>query len=164
MAFYEQAIEIDNQFYPAKVNLAMALNRAGNNAAAEKLLREVVESNPQFHEVRYSLGLLLAEMEQYQDAAKMLGLAADGMPDYTRPRYNQALALLKLERYEEGEQALLKALQVEPQNREYFATLVNLYLNFRMVSRAEQLARQILERVPDHPDAPQVLEMIKAGK
>ncbi len=158
---FKQAISIDDQFYPAKVNLAMSLNRHGDNIAAEKLLRQVIEQNPQLHEVRYSLGLLLAEQEKYEDAAVMLGLAADGMPAYTRPRYNQALALLKLKRYEDGEQALLMALEVDPENSEYFSTLANLYLNFRMIGRAEQLARMILSSVPDHPEASQLLEMIE---
>ena len=163
-AYYEQAIVIDDQFYPAKVNLAMAFNRNGDNEAAEKLLREVIEQQPRLHEVRYSLGLLLAELENYEEAASMLGEAADGMPAYTRPRYNQALALLKLQRYEEGERALLKALEVEPENREYFSTLANLYLNFRMIGRAEQLARTILQRVPDHPGAAGLLEMLNQSK
>lgn len=163
-SYYEQAIAIDDQFYPAKVNLAMSLNRDGNNAEAENLLRQVIEQNPQLHEVRYSLGLLLAELEKYEDAAAMLGLAADGMPGYTRPRYNQALALLKLKRYEEGERALLMALEVDPENREYFSTLANLYLNFRMIDRAKQLALTILSSVPDHPDAAQLLELIEQGR
>jgi tetratricopeptide (TPR) repeat protein len=162
--FYEQAIAIDDQFYPAKVNLAMALNRRGDNQTAETLLREVLDQQPQLHEVRYSLGLLLAELEEYEKAADMLGEAADGMPDYTRPRYNQALALLKLQRYEEGERALLEALEVDPANREYFSTLANLYLNFRMIGKAEQLARTILKSDPDHPDATRLLEMIDQGK
>ena len=141
----------------------MSLNLNGDNAEAENLLRQVIEQNPQLHEVRYSLGLLLAELEKYEDAAAMLGLAADGMPGYTRPRYNQALALLKLKRYEEGERALLMALEVDPENREYFSTLANLYLNFRMIDRAKQLALTILSSVPDHPDATQLLEMIEQG-
>jgi tetratricopeptide (TPR) repeat protein len=163
-AYYEQAIGIDDQFYPAKVNLAMALNRSGDNETAEKLLREVIVQQPRLYEVSYSLGLLLAEREKYEEAAEMLGRAADGMPSYTRPRYNQALALLKLKRYQEGERALLKALEAEPGNREYFSTLANLYLNFSMIDQAERLARSILERVPDQPDAAQLLEMINQGK
>ena len=58
---------------------------------------------------------------------------------------------------------MLKALEVEPENREYFSTLANLYLNFRMIDQAEQLARSILKSVPEHPDAAQLLEMIDQG-
>ncbi len=163
-AYYEQAIKIDDQFYPAKMNLAMVRNRAGDNEAAEKLLREVVAGQPNLYEAAYSLGLLLAEREKYEEAVVMLGRAADHMPDYTRPRYNQALALLKLQRYEEGEKALLKALEIEPTNREYFTTLANLYLNFRMIDRAEKLADTILKSVPDHPDALQLRQMIESSR
>jgi len=163
-AFYGQAIEIDDQFYPAKMNLATLLNSDGDNLAAEKLLREVVDSHPQLHEAVYSLGLLLAETGDLEGSADMLGRAADGMPGYSRPRYNQALALLKLKRYEEGEQALLKVIDLEPENREYFTTLANLYLSFRMVDRAEMLAERVLMSVPDHPDALQLLQLIQQNR
>lgn len=161
VSHYTEAIRIDEQFFPAKVNLAMLHNRNGNNKEAEILLREVVERDPQLYEVAYSLGLLLAEMEEFEDAATMLGNAADGMAAYSRPRYNQALALLKLERYQEGEKALLQALQLEPENREYFSTLANLYLSFRMTGRASQLATDILQSVPGHPDALELLRVLE---
>lgn len=161
ISYYRQAIEIDNQFYQAKVNLAMQLNRKGENTEAAKILRQVVDEQPGIFEFSYSLGLLLAEMGNYQEASTYLGKAADGMPGYTRPRYNQALALLKQQKWEEGEQALLQALRQEPGNQEYFMTLVNLYLNFRMVEKARRVATMVLERVPDHQQARELLEKFK---
>lgn len=157
---YRQALEIDDQFYQAKVNLAMELNRNGKNDEAATLLREVVTEHPGEHEIAYSLGLLLAEMNDYSAAADYLGRAADGMTHYTRPRYNQALALLQLKRYQEGEQALLMALQQEPANLEYFTTLINLYLNFRMTDKAKEAARMVLEAVPHHLQAKELLEKL----
>ncbi len=82
--YFQQAIAIDNQFFSAKVNLAMSYNSAGGNVRAGGLLREVVADNPQLYEVAYSLGLLLGEMEKYQEAAKYFSRAADGMPGYAR--------------------------------------------------------------------------------
>jgi tetratricopeptide (TPR) repeat protein len=161
ISYYRQALQIDNQLYQAKVNLAMQLNGKGQNAEAANLLRQVVNEQPDIHEVAYSLGLLLAEMGNYHDASKFLGKAADGMPTYSRPRYNQALALLKLQKWEEGERALLQALTQEPENREYFLTLINLYLNFRMVDKARNTAKWILESVPDHQQAKELLERFK---
>lgn len=161
ISYYKQAIEIDSQFYQARVNLAMQLNQKGKNAEAAKLLRQVVDEQPDFHEVSYSLGLLLAEMGNYQDASHYLGKAADGMVGYSRPRYNQALAFLKLEKWEEGEQALLQALTQDPENREYFMTLINLYLNFRMVDKARSAATMVLKSVPDHQQAKELLQRFK---
>jgi predicted Zn-dependent protease len=86
------------------------------------------------------------------------------MPAYSQVRYNQALALLKLKRWEEGEKALHKAVQAEPANREYFVTLVNLYLQSRQVEKARKLARSVLEQVPDHPGALELLKMLKESR
>lgn len=162
--YYLDAIAIDDHFYPAKVNLAMEYNRRGENNKAEQLLRQVVDQHPHLHEVAYSLGLLLAEIENYQDAALYLGMAADNMPSYTRARYNQALALLKLKRWKEGEQSLLKALEAEPANREYFMTLANLYLSFKKTDRAEQLAKNILAKIPDHAGARELLDLLREDR
>lgn len=158
--YYTQAIAIDDQFYPAKVNLAMYYNRTGKNNEAKKLLTEVVQQQPELYEVAYSLGLLLAEMNDFDGAARYLEMAADGMPDYSRPRYNQALSLLKLKRWQEGEEALLKAIQADPANLEYFATLSNFYLDFRQTAKARSLSESILQQVPDHAYARQLLLLL----
>ena len=163
-SYYQQAIAIDNQFFPAKVHLAMQYNRTGENKKAEQLLREVVRDNPNLYEVSYSLGLLLAEMNNYSEAAVYLGQAADGMPAYSRARYNQALALLKLGRTEEGEKALLQALEVDSQNRQYFTTIINFYLGMNQKERARQLAEGILAQHPDHAEAQEILRLLKQSR
>lgn len=159
--YYEQALAIDDQFYHAKVNLAMQLNRAGKNSRAVKLLTEVLDEYPDLYEVCYSLGLLLAETQDYLGASVYLGRAADGMPAYSRARYNQALTFLKLKQWEQGEQALIKALESEPENREYFNTLINLYDHFRMTDKAKHAAQKALKVNPDHRQAKQVLEALQ---
>ena len=58
---YEAAIRIDDQFYPAKVNLAILHSQRGQNRVAERLLREVVDDHPEVYDAAYSLGLLLVE-------------------------------------------------------------------------------------------------------
>jgi len=161
IAYYEQALIIDDLFYPAKINLATLLNQRGDNDRAVTLLKEVINTNPDLNEVSYSLGLLLAEMGQFDEALPYLGKAADGMPLYSRARYNYALALLKLKKWPEGEQSLLQALELEPDNREFFVALANLYLNFRMTEKAKRLAQKTLDHFPDHEQARQVLESLK---
>lgn len=162
--YYLAAIDIDDQFFPAKVNLAMVLNSEGNNVEAEKLLRDVVEAQPELYETAYSLGLLLAEMEKYEDAAWYLARAADGLPNYSRARYNQGLALLKLERYQEGADILHKAMMQDPESEEYFTTLINLYLSFRMTERARNLAEEVIRRVPGHASARELLQRMKKNR
>ena len=139
----------------------MEYNGAGENEEAEQLLLEVVEQHPQMYEIAYSLGLLLSEMEKYEEAAIYLGRAADSMPHYSRAQYNYGLALLKLKRWQEGAEALKQAVLQDPMVNEYFVTLVNLYLNFRMNDQARVLAEDVLKLVPDHAAARELLQVMK---
>lgn len=158
---FKDSIGIDDKFYPAKVNLAIQLNSNGQNEEAVKLLKEVLKDQPALYDVAYSLGLLLAEMDNYQEASVYLQMAATGMQNNSRAQYNFALALLKQKRWQEGENALLKSLEIEPESREYFNTLANLYLSFRMRDKAKALADTILEKNPKHELAIQLLDHIK---
>ena len=49
----------------------------------------------------------------------------------------------------------------DPQVDEYFITLIQLYLNFRMNDQARSLAEEVLQVVPDHAAAKEFLQMIK---
>jgi Tfp pilus assembly protein PilF len=157
---YEKAIAIDEQFFPAKVNLAMLYNRQGKNSDAEKLLREVVDQEPENYEVSYSLGLLLAEIKKYKDAESYLGKAAAGM-SYGRAHYNHGQVLLLLNRPEQAEQALLLALTLEPQERDFFLTLADFYLKSGQAKRAKALADDMIRKFPDYGAARELLNYLE---
>ena len=159
--YYREAIAIDTLFYPAKVNLAMQLNREGQNKDAEQLLQEVVSEHPNLYEISYSLGLLQAELGNYKEAALSLGNAADGMPQYSRARYNQALAYMKLQDWSQAEKRLVQAIEIDPGNRQYFITLTNFYLRNNRRDKVKVLTETILSRFPDHPEAKEILQLMK---
>lgn len=161
---YKKSISIDDQFYPAKVNLAMQFNGQGDNDKAVLLLQDVVDDYPRLYEPMYSLGLLLAEMQRFEESAHYLGKAADGMPHYTRVRYNEALALFKINKWEEGIEALQKAIDIEPANQEYFVTLARLYLQSKQINKALELANTVLEIVPEHQAAKELINSVLARK
>ena len=156
---YEKSIAIDEQFYPAKVNLAMLYNRQGKNPDAEKMLREVVDQQPELYEVAYSLGLLLAEMKKYKDAESYLGKAAAGMA-YGRANYNHGQVLLVLNQPKEAEEALLTALSLEPQEQEFFFALADLYLKSGQPEKAQALANDMIRQSPEHSAARELLNYL----
>ena len=157
---YEKSIAIDEQFYPAKVNLAMLYNRQGKNLDAEKMLREVVDQQPELYEVAYSLGLLLAEMQQYEDAEIYLGKAASGMA-YGRTYYNHGQVLLVLNRPEQAEKSLLKALTLEPQEQDFFIALADFYLKSGQQGKAKALADDMIRKFPDYSAARELLRYLQ---
>jgi Tfp pilus assembly protein PilF len=157
---FKKAMAIDEQFYPAKVNLAMLYNRQGKNREAEELLRAVVEQEPELYEVSYSLGLLLAEMNQYHDAERYLSRAASGM-NYARAHYNHGQILLFLKQPVQAEQALVNALDLEPQNQDYFTSLADLYLKANQNKKARALAITMIRQIPNHDAANRLLQYLE---
>jgi Tfp pilus assembly protein PilF len=154
---YLAAIKIDDQFYPAKVNLAMFYNKRGENEKAEVLLREVVKAHPELHEISYSLGLLLAETKKYDSAVIYLKKAAEGIPERSRVHYNLGLLMQYLNKDAEAENALLRALKIEPDNMNYLYALWDFYFKRGKLQKAKSIAMQMVEKHPDKPIGKELL-------
>ena len=154
--YYRIALEIDDLFVPAKVNLALLLNVTGRNSEAEQLLREALEAYPDRSDVAYNLGLLLAEMGRIEEAVEFLGQASQGQPEQARIHYNYGLALQALERLQEAEAALLRALGVEPENPDFLFALGDHYFRRGMPARALETADRLLTAAPGHPQGQQL--------
>ncbi|MGD9335614.1 MAG: multiheme c-type cytochrome [Desulfobacterales bacterium] len=158
---YLAAIKIDGLFYPAKVNLAMFYNQKGENGKAEMLFREVIQEHPELHEIAYSLGLLLAEMKKYDQAAIYLGKAAKGMPEHARVHYNLGLLLQYLQIDEKAEQALVKALEIDPNSMEYLYALTEFYLKRKKYQKAKDMAQKMIAKHPNEPIGKELLGIIE---
>jgi predicted CXXCH cytochrome family protein len=154
--YYRLALDIDDLFYPARMNLAVLLSGGGRNAEAETLLRQVVSAYPDNHEAAYSLGLLLVEMGKPEEAAAMLARAAKGMPANARAHYNLGLLLQRLQRWPEAEAALTRAAAIEPDGADYLFALGDHYLQRGRASDALAQAERLLTALPTHPAGPQL--------
>jgi len=159
--FYLGAVEIDDLFYPAKVNLAMQYNAQGRNEDAEKLLREVIEGEPEQYEMAYSLGLLLVEMGRTSEAVEFLKQAAAGMPDRSRVHYNLGLLLQQVGEVGEAEAALRRSLQIEPENPDFLFALADHYLRRGEPEKALPYAETLLKVQPESPLGRQVMAVVK---
>jgi tetratricopeptide (TPR) repeat protein len=158
---YRAAIKIDDLFYPAKVNLAMLYNRLGNNDKAEVMLREVMKAHPQLYGIAYSLGLLLAEEKQYEEAAIYLKKAAKEMPKRARVHYNLGVLLDYLQKDKEAEEALLKALELDPDQMDYLVATADFYLKIKRFHEAKQIAEQLISKYPSNEVGRRILDFIK---
>lgn len=157
---YLKAIAIDDRFYPAKVNLAMLYNRRGRNHEAETLLREVLADQPQLFEIHYSLGLLLAEKKNYRDAAVYLQKAAEGLPKRARIQYNLALLQVRLGQDQAAEASLLRAVLLEPENRDYLYAAVDFFFRRGRLDEARQYAQRLVAHHPEWATGHELLYII----
>ncbi|HEX4131239.1 MAG TPA: multiheme c-type cytochrome [Pirellulales bacterium] len=146
---YRLAMKLERnpvQAVQARMQLATVERDAGNNAAVEKLYREVIAIRPQFAQAYYDLGLLLAEDEKrLPEVAEMLGQAAKLAPDDARAQYNYGLALQKNGDAARAERALYAAWKLAPASTEYLYALTVLYAQqddwSNALACAEQLAK-----------------------
>jgi predicted O-linked N-acetylglucosamine transferase (SPINDLY family)/SAM-dependent methyltransferase len=121
--------------YAACFNLAVVLSNAGDDAAAEAVLRKAMAQNPNFVEARLNLGTLLERTGRPDDALAMWGaILTDPIePDIkTQPTlYVQTLnnlgRLLEIrKRYPEAEEKLAMSLRVDPQQANVMTHWVHL--------------------------------------
>lgn len=136
--YYRAALEVDDLFFPAKMNLAVLLSQQGLNDESEQLLREVLDAYPEQYEAAYSLALLLVGLGRSEEALPFLARASDGMPRRPRVHYNYGLLLAQLGNDAEAELTLVKALEIEPQSVDYLYALIDFY--YRRGRQVEALA------------------------
>jgi Tfp pilus assembly protein PilF len=149
---YRRAIEIDDQFFLAKSNLALMLSRQGRNAEAAVLLREAAAAQPDNAEVAFNLGLLLAEEGKPAEAEKSLRAALKADPTLAAAAYN--LAVLVAERSPaEAVELSRRAASARADDPKYAWTLA--YFQDRTGDRsgATRTLEALLRRFPGHADA-----------
>ena len=148
---YRQALAIDPDFLPARINLAMLHNSRNEPQEAEIQLRRVTEIAPENGEGFYSLALLLAEQNRLDEAEKAFAKAATLMPDNARLLYNHGLLLLQLGNTDESERQLIRAYQADQNSVDIMRALVSVSLAKREYEKA--LGRiQLLRRMePNNP-------------
>jgi predicted CXXCH cytochrome family protein len=159
---YRKAIELHPnplQAVQARMQLARLENQQGNNAAAEKLYRELIAVEPKWHEGHYQLGLLLAESDnRLADAAEALAKAVELRPNHARMQYNYGLALQKLGKLSAAEEHLREAAKLEPASADYPLALTLLLAEQRKWPQAIEVARQLVQRHPQYAELLQRLE------
>ena len=154
--YYRATISIDGTFYAAKMNLAVLLNSRGQNEEAEALLRDVLADKPDMYEVDYALAMVLADMGSYEEAADHLRRASQAMPERSRVHYELGRLEQQLGRNAAAETALLKALEIEPNNLDYLYALASQYVLSGDLTRALEVADRMIAAHPESDVGPQV--------
>jgi tetratricopeptide (TPR) repeat protein len=139
------------------------LSARGEQAEAEQLLREVVEAYPDNHDAAYMLALLLVERQRPAEALTFLERAASGMPRNSRAWYNLGLLRQSLGQDPAARQALIAAVDLEPENPDYLYALADHYLKRARFTEALPIARRLAAAVPEAEIGPQLVAYIEAA-
>ena len=161
---YHQSIRRDENFVPARVNLADLANREGDKAQAEKLWREVTKLMPEWGDGFYSLGLLVAENpNRLREATAILETAARKMPAHDRVHYNLGISLWRLGEKAKGARYLIQAGKIAPTNPEYPFGLAQFYAQDKNWRAALTHAQRAGELAPTNRDVQRLIFLINSN-
>ena len=98
---------------------AEKLIESGNDAEAEKVLKQVIGKNPGFTYAYQLIAEIRGRANRYDDALKALDLCLRSDPGYAHALYLSAKYLFRAGKKEESLAYLEKALRINPTNKLY---------------------------------------------
>ena len=147
---YREALAIDSQWLPARLNLADVLRAAGREDDARAELTRALEAHPQSADAVHALGLLEARQGNPQQALHWLGRAAGLSAASAHHRFVFAVA-----RHDfgdlDGALLTLRALHAErPADAAALLALVNYSVEAGAKNAARGYAQKLLRLDPDN--------------
>lgn len=151
---FREAIHLDRTFAPAYVNLAEVYRLQGNEARAERTLRDALTLQPDDAGLHHALGLSLVRQKQVNDAIVSLRRAAQLAPEIVRYTYVLAVALNDTGRPSEALTLLRQAHTRHPADAD-IVYLLALYSDRAGLAADARRYTDVLERLqPGHPSLP----------
>ena len=129
---------------------AMELNRQGEAAQSEKILRGILRRKPEHLDALRLMGVHCARKELYNDAEAFFRRAVDLAPDFWLAWINLGAALNEQQKFDQADVAYKEALKLKPQS---VFTLEKLGANSLFDGRHEDAIGWLdaaLEREPAH--------------
>jgi Flp pilus assembly protein TadD len=136
----------------SRLNYADALRRFGDEAGAEKLLRDGLTMRSAIADLHHALGLLLVRTERAHDGLAELREAADLAPDNPRYLYVLGVALHSLGQLDAALQVLRQARQNFEQDFDIAWALVTILRDSGDMAAARSAADALLQQWPADPN------------
>jgi tetratricopeptide (TPR) repeat protein len=160
-AAFKAAIERDPSFFAASISLADLERAAGDEAAAEKILRDSYAANPASGQLAHALGLSLVRQKRLPEAMELLGQAVSKAPDDPRFSYVFAVALHDTGKNVEAIAALKEALARHPYDRDLLMAMITYEVEANDLTSAVERAELLRKLEPDNPQIAQILDSLR---
>ena len=158
---YHLALQQDEAFYPALVNLADLYRLQNRDQEGEATLRKALALAPQNADIHYSLGLLLVRVGKKDEALVMFEQAANFGADNPRHGYVFAVALSSAGKSTQALKVLEDTYQRHPYDRQLVLMLATLHRDQGNHTAAVQFAERLLALAPQDPGARQLLQSLQ---
>jgi Flp pilus assembly protein TadD len=145
---YQMALQLDQNFTPALVNLADLDRMRGLNQEGVDLLRKAMTIDPNNADIHHSLGLALVRQHNYADAVPELRQASELAPDNARYAYVYAIALNSIGDGASAMELLEKTHKRHPTDRDTLLALVSIARGSGDFATALTHARELVALYP----------------
>src|SRR5438045_1239663 len=162
VAHYEQAVKLNPEDEDSHYNLALALAKQGNRAAAEEEYLEALRIYPDYAEAHNNLGNLLAADGRLEQAIAHFKEALLLSPDNASAHNNLGNALARQGKIAEAISCFREALGLKPDYLEARYNLGSAYLAQKRLDEAISEFTDILRRRPDFVPAQRRLSEARA--
>ena len=158
---FKKAIEMDQNFFEARYQLASAYLLSNKFESAERELRKALRLNPSLNEAHLSLAKAYVNMGKNDDAIKEVDLYLSNDKDDPEAFDLVASAYAAKKDYTKAEELLNKSLKMSPGRVSSKRLLAAIYIENGESSRAEDLLNEILHSDSVNKDALFLLASIK---
>ena len=155
------ALRLDPEFIPAMVNLADLYRTQQHDDEAQQSLEKAIAVAPNAAEPIHALGLLKVRQKQYPEAIRLLAKAAKLQPGNARYSYVYAVGLHSSGRVDQAIAVLQQAHERRPADREILMGLITFEREKGNVALATTYAQQLVQLVPDDPNAKMLLASLR---
>ena len=156
------ALEVDQGFVPAAVNLADLYRATGRDPEGERLLRHVLDRDRHSAAAHHALGLFLVRQKRMPEALAELEAAARLAPESARYGYVYAVGLRGTGRPKQVMEALRRVLARHPYNRDTLAALIQYSREQGDPRQALGYARRLAELEPANAELRQLVDRLDA--
>jgi tetratricopeptide (TPR) repeat protein len=157
---YRAALQLDDHYVPAAVNLADLLRSLKRDAEGGRLLEATLRLEPGNADLLHALGLLQVRQGQTQSALISLQEAANAAPQNPRYAYVLGVALYSQSELSAALAAYQKGLQHNPWDINLLVTVANYFLEQNSPEQARVYAQKLLLVRPDLGVGQQILDSL----
>jgi tetratricopeptide (TPR) repeat protein/SAM-dependent methyltransferase len=157
--YFRQALEADDSYAPAHMNLAIALQASGELPAAMASYEQAIAVDPKYAAAHYNLALMQLLRSQYSEAESGFRTALRFRDDFPEALVGLAAALEAVGRNEDALSALEKAITLRKDCVGALLNSVALLQKMGRLKTAADNSRTVLELEPENHVAHAALGM-----
>ncbi len=149
VTLFSRTISVNPDNYIARLNLGLALYKAGSKDEALDHLYRAIQLTPQSQKARFGLGHVLCDMRRYKEAIDQLSEAIRISPTHGKAHMDLAICLSRTGRFEKAREHFTKAIELMPDNPEAY---YNYGYALELENRNEEALDQMKEALDINPN------------